>query len=87
MNIGDELFYTISLRLVNYLTCEKHIPIVKVKRDFKNSYVVYFYFKKTEEVMRAVEEFRSTFKTVPEEYILEKLSECTKGIWRTPDNE
>lgn len=88
MNLGDELFHTISLRLVNFLTCEKGIRIVKVKRDFKNSYVVYFYFQKTDELMQAVEEFKSTFKTLPpEEYILERLSEATNGVWRTVDNE
>lgn len=87
MTIGEELFHTISLRLVNFLTCEKGMKIVKVKRDFKNSYIVYFYFQKTDELMQAVEEFKANFKTLPEEFLLEKLAEATSGVWRTVDNE
>ena len=83
--IGEDLYYTISLSLVNFLTCEKKFRIVKVKRDFKNSYVVYFYFLKTDALMEAVEEFKKTYRAMPEEFLLERLKEATDGVWSVQD--
>lgn len=83
--IGEDLYYTISLSLVNFLTTEKKFRIVKVKRDFKNSYVVYFYFVKTDKLMEAIEEFKKNYRALPEEYLLERLKEATDGVWSVQD--
>ena len=84
MLIGQELFYTVSLRLVNYLTCEKGFKIMKVKRDMRNSFVVYFYFLKSDELLQAVKEFKDV---VPEDIVIERLAQATSGTWRTSDGE
>ena len=70
----EKLFYTVSLSLVNYLTVDIGFRIVKVKRDMKNSYVVFFYFEETPELMKAVQEFNDKKLYSPTDVVSERLA-------------
>ena len=78
----EKLFFTVSLSLVNYLTVEKGFKIVKVKRDMKSSYIIYFYFEQTPELLDAVEEFNEKKLYTPNDVITERLANIENGVWR-----
>ena len=81
MAFYERLFYTVSLSLVNFLTVEKGFRIAKVKRDQKSSFIVFFYFEETPELLEAVEEFNRTHKPTQQEFIDERLNHLQDGLW------
>ena len=76
----DKLFFTVNLSLVNFLTCQRHHKIVKVKRDYRpDSVVVYFYFHATEELIADVNEYKS--QDLPENKYLNTQAIKTEGVF------
>ena len=63
---------------MNFLTVEKGFRIVKVKRDMRNSFVVFFYFEDTPELKDAIGEFEQKNGT---DDITERLRMISNGVW------
>lgn len=77
----EKLYATINLKLVNFLTVKKGFPIAKVKRDNRSSYIIYFYFEETEDLLKAVQEFNDQFKPEPDDELLNRLNGIVHGVW------
>lgn len=78
MAFYERIYYTVSLALVNYLTTVKGFKIVKVKRDMRNSFVIFFYFEDTPSLREAIAEFEQKNGSND---VAERLKMISDGVW------
>lgn len=80
-----KLFYTANLKLINYLTIEKHFPIIKLKRDGNSDFKVFVYFEDTEALQQAVAEYKAVLEDDIKQQYINRMERLQNGLWTEGD--